>query len=359
MRRRLFLAAFVLLAATAAADEKEPPFPEGVSRQIWGGLRFTIEMPVDFDAEKEYSLLVGLHGAGATDQDFATWFEPLVPYDFIVCCPKSAGPAWNPKDLDRVEALVGHLREVLPIGAGRMHGIGFSNGGANLGRIVFDPDLPFATGCWMGSGFAGGKVPKRARTEFAAIALVGEKDYAFGAAKATVKTLGKKVRRVDFESQPELEHRIPDELMPFYYYWVKVMEGRFLPGEDESLDWHRAPKRALEKMREEKVPGFFYFFDERDAAKDDERLARARHAQNVVLLDPLVRHYAKQVVAVIADVEVAGDAALMKEFGLTTTPAFAVLDEKGEVVARLEGKIETEALAKALRGIAPDRKPPK
>ena len=156
-----------------------------------------------------------------------------------------------------------------------MHGIGFSNGGANLGTIVFDRKLPFVTACWMGSGFTGGKVPKRCKTEFAAIAMVGEQDRALGAAKATVKTLRKKVRRVDFESQPGLGHDIPDELMPFYYYWVKVMEGRFHPGDDESLDWHYAPEAAREEVKKEKRGGLLYFFDEKDAKDADAKHAHA------------------------------------------------------------------------------------
>ncbi|MEN8150998.1 MAG: hypothetical protein ABFS86_14345, partial [Planctomycetota bacterium] len=241
-----------------------------------------------------------------------------------------------------------HLSKILPIDRTKMHGIGFSNGGAHLGTIVFDKDLPFATGAWMGSGFAGGKVPKRAKTEFAAIAMVGEKDRALGAAKATVKMLRKKVRRVDFESQPDLAHEIPDELMPFYYYWLRVMEGRFHPGDEESLDWHYDAASAIETMKAEKRGGLVYFFDERDAKDAD-----AKHAQNVVLMDPAVRPLARKLVAVMLDAEVEEDAALMKKWGLAKTPAFAVLSPAGVVKARFQGKIAAKALAPALAKVAP------
>jgi len=352
MRRRLFLLALILVAAPAAAEEKKKtPFPSGVSRHAHGGIRFTIHLPVDFSMTKKYSLLVGLHGAGATDQDFATWYEPLVPHDVIVCCPKSATAAWATPDLKRVKALIRHLQKVLPIDPKRMHGIGFSNGGAHLGTIVFDRDLPFITACWMGSGFTGGKVPKRAKTDFAAMVMVGEKDRAYGAAKATVKALRKKVRRVDFESQPDLGHKIPDELMPFYYYWVRVMEGRFHPGDEESLDWHYDPESGLEAMKKDKKGGLVYFFDERDEKSED-----AKHAQNVVLLDPAVRARARRVVAVMVDAEIEDDAVLMKKLGITKTPAFAVLTSEGKPVATFEGRIEASKLAEALKRVAPDEK---
>ena len=329
----------------------KPPFPIGVSRQAHGGIRFTIHLPVDFSMEKTYSLLVGLHGMNATDQDFATWYEPLVPHDVIVCCPKSALTTWAAPDLKRVKTLILHLKKILPIDGNRLHGIGFSNGGANLGAIVFDNDLAFSTGCWMGSGFAGGKVPKRCKDGFAAIVMVGEKDPAFGAAKSCLKTLKKKVRRVDFEVQPGLGHEIPDELMPFYYYWLKVMEGRFHPGDDESLDWHYAPETALEEMKTEKRGGLLYFFHEKDAKDAD-----AKHAQNVVLMDPAVRALARRVVAGMVDAEIEHDAALMKKYGIGKTPALAILDPEGKLVAKFEGRIEAEAVAKELKRIVPASK---
>jgi hypothetical protein len=202
----------------------------------------------------------------------------------------------------------------------------------------------------MGSGFSGGKVPKRAKTEFAAIAMVGEKDRALGAAQATVKTLGKKVHRVDLEIQPDLAHDIPDELMPFYYYWLRVMEGRFHPGDEESLDWHFDVAGALETMKEQKRAGLVYFFDERDKSNAD-----AKHAQNVVLLDPLVRPRAKELVAVMCDAEIPEEAALMEKWGLSKTPAFAVFSPAGVVKAKFEGKIAAKALAAALAKVQPKK----
>ncbi len=357
MRRRLFLLTLVLVALpvtgpAAGEDAKEkPPFPTGISRHAYGGIRFTIHLPVDYSKKKTYSLLFGLHGAGATDQDFATWFEPLVPHDVIVVCPKSAVASWATPDLKRAKTLILHLMKVLPIDEKRMHGIGFSNGGAHLGTIVFDKDLPFATGAWMGSGFSGGKVPKRAKTEFTAIVMVGEKDSALGAAKATVKMLRKKVRRVDFESQPDLDHKIPDELMPFYYYWLRVMEGRFHPGDEESLDWHYDLQGAVETVKSEKRGGLFYFFDEKDVNDPD-----AKHAQNVVLLDPAVRPLARKLVAGMADAEVPEDVALMKKWGVTKTPGFVVLAPDGTVVAKFEGEVEAKALAAALAKVTPRKR---
>jgi predicted esterase len=352
MARRFFLIALLLLPLPASATEKKPPFPAGKSVHIIKTLRCRIEMPVDFDASKKYSLLVGLHGMNATAIEFRTWFEPLVQKDVIVCCPKSTKASWSSDDIRNVRRVVAHLKTVLPIGEGRIHGIGFSNGGANLGPVVFDEKLGFSTACWMGSGFPGGKVPKEYRKTFAAIVLVGEKDPALSAAKRAVKALAKKVKRVDFESQPDLAHEIPDELMPFYYYWVTVMEGRFFPGEDESLDWYRAPESALETMKEDKRGGFLYFFDEKDVKNAD-----AKYVQNVTLMDPAVRVHAKRLIAAILDVEIEEEGALFKKYGLKKTPAIVVLKPDGTTLARFEGRIEPKALAGALAKVVPSQRP--
>jgi hypothetical protein len=136
------------------------------------------------------------------------------------------------------------------------------------------------------------------------------------------------------------------------------MEGRFYPGEDESLDWNRVPSIAFEEMKEKKRGGLVYFYDERDAAEgvDPKRKADAKHAQNDVLFEPEVRRYAKKLVAVIADAQYEKDAAVMKRLGLSKTPAIAVLDPECEVVARFEGHIEAGALAAALSQVAPEKK---
>ena len=84
------------LGLVSAEEDAKPPFPEGKSVQRFEDLTFHVEIPVEYDAKKEYSLIVGLHGAGAAAGEFATWLEPLIEKGFIVVCPKSTGPAcWS------------------------------------------------------------------------------------------------------------------------------------------------------------------------------------------------------------------------------------------------------------------------
>ena len=344
---KLTAAVIILLVvlATTALPEEEQPYPKGASSQEFAGLKFHLEIPDDFDPDREYSLLVGHHGMGASETSYASWFTPLLFSEFIVCAPKSTGTAWNKPDVEKVRKLVKHLMKVLPIGKDRIHAAGFSNGGAHLPFLAFTKDLPFKTACFMGSGFQGGKVPRAAKENMSVLALVGAKDRAFGAAKATVKRLSGKVLRVDFRAQPDLDHEIPDELMPFYFHWLAVAEGKFVPGEDASFDWTDDREIAFEELDEEPRPSFIYFFDDGDADNP-----AARRLQNEILLDPLVHHYGSQLYPILLDLELEPET--FKTLGLTRTPAVVVLDKMRKVVATFEGEIDRKKLISALRARA-------
>ncbi|MHC4861806.1 MAG: hypothetical protein ACYTDY_17140, partial [Planctomycetota bacterium] len=93
--------------------------------------------------------------------------------------------------------------------------------------------------------------------------------------------------------QDGLGHEFPRKLMPYYFYWVKVMEGRFVPGEDLSFDWTSDVEAAKSKMAARKLGGFIYFYSPGDAEN-----AEAKRCQHEVFFHPLVRRFGKQLVAV-------------------------------------------------------------
>jgi predicted esterase len=344
-----FLLLAVILAYAPAGDA---PYPKGKSHQKFGELSFYLVLPEDYDPAKEYSLLVALHGMDATETSIASWFEPLAREQFVVCAPRASGSTWNKPDIEKVKELVGHLTKVLSIGEGRLHGTGFSNGGQKLPLLVFDKDLRFASACFMGSGFTGYPVPKRAKKEMGVLAIAGSKDRARGAAEKTPDLLKGKVRQVECRIQEGLDHDIPDELMPYCHYWLKVMEGRFFPGETASFEWVDDLEVAKLTIADEKKASFVYFYDER--LPED---AAARRVEFEVFFDPLVRHFGSRLVAVKLDVEI--DDAYLAELGFEKTPAIAVLKPDMSVAKTFEGDIDAKALAKAMRSVAKDRSMPK
>jgi hypothetical protein len=278
---------------------------------------------------------------------------PLAKEGFVVCAPKSTAATWDTGDIEKVKEIVRHLMATLSVEEGRLHGMGFSNGGWNLAPLVFDEKLRFASACWVAAGYNGGKVPKRARTELGAMALAGSEDGNRGAAEKTVDLLADKVRCVECRLQKGLGHEFPREHLPYYFYWVKVMDGRYEPGIDMSFAWSGDPVAAKADMAARKLGGFFYFHSTDDAGGEE-----GRRVQHEVFFDPLVRRFGGQLVAVKLDR--ASHAELFASLDLKTTPAVAVLAPDGKPKKTFEGKaIKESALAKALREFAPDKSVPK
>jgi len=346
MKRIAIVLVLLFFVPAFAEEEKGSPYPTGSTSQNHSGLRLQLVIPKDYDAKEKYALIVVLHGAGGTETGMAGSLQPLAEKRFIVCAPKSRAATWSKRDLDDVKRIIRHLMTVLSIEEGHLHGMGFSNGGWNLAPVVFDEKLRFASACWMAAGFNGGKVPPRAKKEMGAIALAGAQDGNRGAAEKTVDLLEDKVRTVECRIQPNLDHKFTRELMPYYFWWLTVMDGRFEPGNDMSFDWKDDFKGVAEESAARKTGAFLYFY-----SKDDAENAETKRVQREVFFHPMVRLFGNRVFAVKLVKE--ENEELFASYRLKATPAIVVLDKKGKKKKVLEGKkIKSGSLAKAVRGVA-------
>ncbi len=348
----LTLALALAAAGSPPAAGGEPPFPAGYSEQTLEGLRCAVVMPETFDAEKERSLVVILHGLGGTESGMARSLEPLAKEEFVVLAPKSKGQGWEKSDLDAVRRIVADLKKRLRIGEGRLHGAGFSNGGWNLAEVAFDGDLRFASACWIAAGYKGGKPPDHAKKGMGVLALAGATDGNRPAAEATPGLLEGKVRSAEVRIEPGIGHEWPRGQMDYYFWWLGVQEGRFVPGVTRAFAWHADEAAARAAMAEGRIGGFTYWYAGSEG--EDER---ARTFQNETLQDPLVRRFGAQAAAWKRDRDT--DGAAFAEAKLKETPAVVVHDAKGAVVKTLQGKISAAALGTALRAVARDKSLPK
>lgn len=347
--------AAVGLAAPYAFPQDAPPFPAGESTQQLEGLKCTVEMPDAFDVAKEHSLVVILHGAGGSDDGMARSLMHLCKDDFVILAPKSTAQTWSAADLEAVKRITADLKKRLRVGERRLHGVGFSNGGWNLAPVAFDESLRFQSACWVAAGFNGGKPPKHAKKEMGALALAGAEDPNRDAAEKTVQLLEDKVRTVECRIQPDLDHKWPSLLMPYFSWWLTVQEGRFTPGVCGAFEWKDTPQAALEAAAAAtaKTGSFVYWYaTAADAAND-----KAKAFQNDTTRDALVQRFGRQLPAAKADRD--ADAEGFAKAGLKTTPAVVVYDAAGKVKTVLQDKIDAKALAAALRSVAPDKSLPK
>jgi predicted esterase len=346
----LLLASLSLLPQAQAA-----PFPAGESTQQLEGLKCTLEMPSGFDVAKEHSLIVILHGNGGTDDGMARSLMHLCKDDFVVLAPKSTGVGWSATDVDAVRRMAADLKKRLHVGERRLHAIGFSNGGWNLAPIAFDEALRCQSGCWIAAGWQGGSVPKHAKKEMGVLALAGTEDPNREAAEKTVTLLDEKVRSVECRLQPGLGHAWPDQLVPYLSWWLKVQEGRYVPGACAAFEWKASPQAALDAAAAAATKGgaFVWWY----SASGDGANEKAKTFQNDVTRHRLVQRFGQQLAA--AKVDRDADAEGFAKAGLKATPAVVVYDAAGKVKAVLQEKIDAKALAAALRSVAPDKTQPK
>jgi len=344
------LAILTVLAALVPARAADQPFPAGTSSHELHGLRCSIVMPAEFDVEKEHSLVVLLHGAGGTETGMASALEFLTKDDYVVLAPKSRGQTWAANDLADVRAIVKDLKGQLNIGERRLHGAGFSNGAWNLAPVALDGELHFQSATWIAGGFTGGKLPKHAK-KMGVLALAGAEDGNRNAAEATPKSTRDDVRMAEVRIQPDLGHKWPRELMPYYGWWLGVQEDRYVPGETMAFEWRASRDDALAAIPESKAGGIEYWYSADDA--EDEQ---ARFLQNDVLQDHAVRFFGSQLTAWKLDRKEHEEAfAALK---IKSTPAIVVYDKKGKPKKTLTGKIKASALGKALKFVARTRKLP-
>ena len=345
MRR---LAVMLLLAAVARAEEW--PYPAGVSEHRLEGLKTALHLPEDLSKEKPASLVVLLHGAGDNGRNLIGALREWPEQGYVILAPSATSQSWSATDVQAALRIAGHIKKVLPIDPERIHAVGFSNGGWNLHPVAFSDDLKCRSATWIAAGFRGGSVPRWAKKHLCALALAGANDPNAAAAAGTVPALDGKVKLAEARFEKGLGHKWPHTHDAYLKWFVGAAEGRFVPGEDLNFDYADNAEEPLEKLQGQKKGGvLIYYFH-----PDDKDQPEAKKLQNEVLMDPLVRHYGKQIHAVKMQFD--EDAA---QYGVKQSPAVVVLDRTGKVKKALQGKIKAKALASALRSVAPNKKRPK
>ena len=139
--------------------------------------------------------------------------------------------------------------------------------------------------------------------------------------------------------------------MPYLQWWMGVQEGRFVPGVDHHFAWTADLDAAIASQAGQKKGGVLLYVFSPDDAEDPD----AKTLQNETLFDRDVRFLGEQIACVRWSL--AEHPERLAALGVTEAPAILVLDRKGQVEKRYDGKVTARKLATALRGVAPRKSP--
>jgi hypothetical protein len=236
MRYGALLVGLCVCVAPVQADAP-PKYPKGYSRQKHDGRAFELIVPDAEPKDGGYSLLLLVSVNGR--DDLAQTFASMTNDGFVVCAPKSrflgikgAGENWAANEGPELVDLAGHLVETLGIDPRRTHVLGYHWAGF-LPLVAFAKKARFRGVCFVESVYRGGSVPSRAKKDMGVLVIGKGPIETVPADQRIVPYLEKKFRVAEYRH----DEAVPS---PYMRYWFGVMEGRFTPGHDLSLQWRDA-----------------------------------------------------------------------------------------------------------------------
>ncbi|MHC4599054.1 MAG: hypothetical protein ACYS47_08625 [Planctomycetota bacterium] len=213
MRLQILAAAAVLAALmsiSSRARGEEGTFPKRVELQKYGS-HYYLNVPRGYfdkkNEEKKWPMIVGLHGAGDTAQNFCGSFYRFAEEGYVICAVKSPGHAWAGNEDRLVFAAIDHVKKGYRINDKRISLGGFSSGSFFGMPFVFRHPKIFDALLAMGGGTP---VPVSRDAKHLHVYLIaGEQDPAKGGLEAAAKQLKKKKVDVTLRIVPDLGHEYP------------------------------------------------------------------------------------------------------------------------------------------------------
>jgi hypothetical protein len=334
----ILVAALAALVGTAPRAEDALPYPAGESEQVIDGRRVSLRLPGTAPKGGGWGLVLAL---GGTLEDLSA----LSADEYVVCraSPRvdAAGKMWSGGETKELWALVNHLTKALPVDPHRLHAVGIDEGVHTIfGPTAFGDGARFASATFFRSHHRGGAVAKRAKKELGVLAFEWTPDHGDGIGKLRDQ-VGDKVRSLELRDDPA------GLAGPYFPWWIRTMEGRFVPGEDLSFPWidDLDGLDALQRLIQQRQTGaFVHVFSKEDMAS---AAAKALHLET--FLDERVRGAGRALLAV--ELDRSTRAGLAQALGVQTTPTIVVLRKDGTEAARFEGDAKPLALAKALEAV--------
>ncbi|MEM8882913.1 MAG: hypothetical protein AAGD14_02485 [Planctomycetota bacterium] len=192
----------LLLALISSVAHAEPAYPAGRTETELEGLKTAILVPAERKKGEKWSMIVLLHGLGDSGLNLSRSLADRPRDGYLVVAPSTRARAWDKADVDATMRIAKHLLTVMPVDPDKIHVMGYSNGGWNLGPLAFHDELKPRSATWIAAGYSNHKVPKWAKKRLGVLAIAGEQDGNAKHAAATVPSLQGKVRSAEARFSP-------------------------------------------------------------------------------------------------------------------------------------------------------------
>ncbi len=145
---QLLSVTLILCCASGVRGEiKDGEFKKTITKEV--GLKYRTVLPADYDPQKNYPLILFLHGRGEQGDDLAKTqihgpFKKVaeLALPVIIVAPQSPQDEWW--QADSLSALVDHLLETLPVDKSRVYLTGLSMGGQGTWLLAMHRPEVFA-----------------------------------------------------------------------------------------------------------------------------------------------------------------------------------------------------------------------
>lgn len=262
----------LLLAALLAQDLSKTGSPQPVDLEK-PQTRYWLQLPSDYTADRSWPVMVMLHGAGDTAENFAKcWSAGGNAAKFILAAVKSRGQAWDDSDGDLILGVLDDVKKKLKIDPERQLLLGYSSGGFMATRWGFRNTGPWrAITAIAGAENGGGKEYKAAQQRGMSVLVVcGERDPNLGICKQVFE----KVQKDAFECAsfwvPKMEH---SPLLPEATDWIFAQLLKRLNAPAEVM------KRARRATAEKRFGDAVAEFKSLSESKDNEKASKAATAE--------------------------------------------------------------------------------
>jgi dienelactone hydrolase len=248
---RILIVLLFCVCVSATAFCQDPPKDEGPKvggpfevELVKPPAKYWLYVPNNYEAFRAWPMLVILHGAGDTAENFIkSFYLEASTNNYLVCAAKSSGDAWAESDGDMICGVMDDVRKTYKVDADRTFLVGYSSGGFMSSSFGIKNQERFrGMALIAGADIQGAKTYDKAKARLCVLVVCGTLDPNLQVCQTSYDKLKKDKFDCEFNKIEGMEHSpMKPEVIPWIF---QKFEERCAKMEDLMV---RAKKAVPEK----------------------------------------------------------------------------------------------------------------